>query len=239
MQPGRSWVGDDSAAVADEAARQFVDAAREAIALRGRFVVALAGGSTPKALYERLARPPLCEGVEWRRVEVLFGDERSVPPNHPDSNYGMARRALLDQVPLDAKKIHRIEGEHADADHRYAQVMHRVFSDGAPVFDLILLGMGPDGHTASLFPHTAALRERHLWVVKSRVDKLHTDRFTLTVPVLNAARAVIIVACGAEKAPALRAIAAHPDEGEVHPVLLVQPHPGTLTWLLDRAAAGQ
>ena len=232
------WIGADAGAVADEAARRFVAHARDSIERRGRFVVALAGGSTPRALYQRLAHPPLRDAIAWGSVEVLFGDERSVGPDDPESNFGMARHALLDHVPLDPAKIHRIEGERTDAAERYEEVLRRVLGDGAPVFDLILLGMGPDGHTASLFPHSSALGETERRVVKNHVEKLKTDRFTLTVPVINAARQVIIAAVGAEKAPVLNALAAGPEDPELHPVLLIKPTTGSLAWLLDRAAAG-
>ena len=233
---GERWTGLDADAVADEAARRFVDAARTAVAARGRFVVALAGGSTPKATYERLASPSWRGEVDWPRVQVCFGDERAVPPDHRDSNYGMARRALLDHVPVAAAHVHRIEGERPDADARYEHALHALLPDG--VFDLVLLGMGPDGHTASLFPHTPALHERHRRVVKNHVAKLQADRFTITFPTINAARAVVLTVCGAEKAPALLAIGLHPDEMELYPVLGVAPRAGALTWLLDRSAAG-
>jgi 6-phosphogluconolactonase len=223
--------------VADEAARRFVALARDAIAARGRFTVALAGGSTPKAMFERLARPPLAAEVDWQKLDVFFGDERSVPATHPDSNYGMAARALLDHVPVDPSRVHRIAGEDPDAAEAYEQILHTAFPDAAPfpAFDLILLGMGPDGHTASLFPHTAALGEQTRWLVRNHVQKLHTDRITFTAPLINAARQVIIATGGAEKAPVLRALAHDPEDPQEHPILLIRPASGRLTWLLDRA----
>ncbi len=237
MIRGERWIGADPAAVADEAARRFVAAAGAAIAARGRFVVALAGGSTPKAMYQRLAKPPLRDQVDWQRVDVWFGDERAVPPDHPDSNYGMAARALLDHVPIDRMHVHRMEGERPPAEAARAyESMLKSELDEMPQFDLILLGMGPDGHTASLFPHTAALAEKSRLVSENRVDKLDTTRLTFTAPLINAARAVVIAACGAEKQPVLRALASEAEDPALHPILLVQPR-GALAWLLDRAAA--
>ena len=239
MIRGERFVAADPGAVAEEAARRFVAAARQAVAARGHFTCALAGGSTPKALYERLAAPPHRDHVDWRRVEVCFGDERCVPPEHPDSNYGLARRALLDVVAAPPDRIHRIEGEHADGAARYEAKLRALFGAHAPfpVFDLILLGLGADGHTASLFPHTPALAERTRWVVRQRVAKLDADRITLTAPVLSHARQVLVTACGVEKAAVLRALATQPEDPAAHPILLVRPSGGGPTWLLDRAAA--
>lgn len=239
MIRGERWIGDGPAEVAAEAARRFVALSAEAVAARGRFVVALAGGSTPKAMYQLLAAPPLAAQVAWQQVEVLFGDERAVPPDHADSNYGMAARALLDHVPLDRGRVHRIEGERDDADVRYEEVLRGLEAGAPPVIDLILLGMGGDGHTLSLFPHTAALGERTRWCVRNEVPKLSTHRFTLTVPVVAAARTVLVAACGAEKAPVLRALESSPEDPAEHPILLARPASGQLVWLLDSAALSQ
>ena len=233
MLRGEVWVGADGAAVADEAARRFVALSKEAIAARGRFAVALAGGSTPKAMYERLAKAPLRNDVDWSLVEVFFGDERTVPPNHPDSNYGMAARALLDHVPLDRSRVHRMEGERnpVEAARDYESVLKDRLGDH-PIFDLILLGMGPDGHTASLFPHTRALDEKTRLAVDNRVDKLNTTRLTLTIPVINSARAIVI-ACGAEKKPVFQAIAGQAEDPYQFPILFLR---GAIAWLIDTAA---
>jgi 6-phosphogluconolactonase len=238
MIRGERWIGENAHAVAREGARRFVAAAKEATGERGRFTVALAGGSTPKAMYQLLAEPQTAAQVAWGAVEVLFGDERAVPPDHPDSNYGMAARALLDRVPLDPARVHRIEGERDDAAERYEALLGDLFGNALPEIDLVLLGMGPDGHTASLFPHTPALHEQARWCAKNPVQKLATQRFTLTAPILNAARRVVLTVCGAEKAAVVRAIAADAEDPEEHPVLLVRPTRGELAWLFDRAAAG-
>jgi 6-phosphogluconolactonase len=216
-----------AAEVARAAADEFAGAAAEAIAARGKFLVALAGGSTPKATYALLARPPLQERVEWGRVEIFFGDERCVPPDHADSNFRMAKEALLDHVRPGA--LHRIRGELApeEAAREYAALV-----DGV-TFDLALLGLGPDGHTASLFPGTSALAERRAAVVAVFVEKLHAWRVTLTAPVLSRARAVLVTAVGAEKADAL-ALAVDGAPGAV-PIQLVQP--ASLTYQVDAAAA--
>lgn len=205
------------------------------------FTVALAGGSTPKRLYQLLARPPYVGRIPWRHVELFFGDERSVPPEHPDSNYGMAKQALLDEVPA---RAHRMKAEKDDADG-YARLLGERIAkrrDGAPVLDLVLLGMGDDGHTASLFPGTAALNERTRWVVMNDVPQLHTRRMTLTYPVLNAADHVWMMIAGASKRPMVAeclAAAEHPAEPPAHPILGVRPTHGELIWYLDKAAAGR
>jgi 6-phosphogluconolactonase len=204
------------------------------------FTVALAGGSTPKRLYELLAAPPRRERVRWDAVEFFFGDERAVPPEHPDSNYGMARRALLANVP---SRAHRMAAEKDDADG-YARLLGERIAkrrNGAPVLDLVLLGMGDDGHTASLFPGTAALSERARWVVMNDVPQLHTRRMTLTYPVLNAAERVWMLIAGAGKRPMVAeclAAAVRPSDPPARPILGVRPTHGELIWFLDTAAAG-
>jgi 6-phosphogluconolactonase len=204
------------------------------------FTVALAGGSTPKRLYEILAAAPHRERVRWQDVELFFGDERAVPPEHPDSNYGMAKRALLDHVPV---RAHRMAAEQDDADG-YARLLGERIArrrDGAPVLDLVLLGMGEDGHTASLFPGTAALGERRRWVVMNDVPQLHTRRMTLTYPVLNAAERVWVLIAGAGKRPVVAeclTAAIRGDAPPARPILGVRPSAGELIWFLDEAAAG-
>ncbi len=204
------------------------------------FTVALSGGSTPKRLYQLLAAPPHRDRVPWGQVELFFGDERSVAPEHPDSNYGMAKRALLDHVPVLA---HRMDAEHDDADG-YARLLGERITkrrDGVPVLDVVLLGIGEDGHTASLFPGTAALGERRRWVVMNDVPQLHTRRMTLTYPVLNAAEHVWVLIAGAGKRPMVAeclAAAARGDDPPPRPILGVRPTGGALLWFLDKAAAG-
>ncbi len=204
------------------------------------FTVALAGGSTPKRLYELLAAPSLRDRVAWQSLELFFGDERAVPPDHADSNYGMARRALLDHVPVTA---HRMAAERDDADG-YARLLGERIGkrrDGVPVLDLVLLGMGDDGHTASLFPGTRALAERTRWAVMNDVPQLGTRRMTLTYPILNAAERVWVLIAGAgkrERVAECLAAAGRDEHPPPYPILGVRPSPGELIWYLDQAAAG-
>jgi len=225
----------DGDSLARAAAERFVSLAEEAIAARGRFVVALSGGSTPRAAYELLATEELTRRVNWPRVHICWGDERNVPPDHPDSNTRMARQALLDQVPIAASHIHRIQGElpPEQAAAAYEAELEAVLGAGGR-FDLILLGMGTDGHTASLFPGATALEERERAVVAVYVEQLRAWRVTLTLPVINTARQVLFLVSGVAKAKTLARIRA----GEPLPASLVQPSEGELVWLLDREAAG-
>lgn len=244
MSPPEVRTFDDPAALARAAAEDFVGLASDAAANRGRFTVALAGGSTPRLMYSLLAGPPWRDRVPWDQIEVFWGDERAVPPDHAESNYRMAATALLERVPVPPRCVHRIHGEASDlaaAAREYQAEIARVLgvpADGPPpAFDLVLLGMGADGHTASLFPGTTGLEERRRWVVSHRVPSLHTDRVTLTLPVLNRARDVRIFVTGQDKGPRLRQALAAP-RGETLPVQRVAPDGGRLVWLVDRAAAG-
>ncbi|HEV8643428.1 MAG TPA: 6-phosphogluconolactonase [Methylomirabilota bacterium] len=236
----------DAEALGRAAAREFIEIGREAIAARGRFVAALAGGATPRRIYELLAEPERHDQIDWTRVEFFWGDERAVPPDHPDSNYGMAAAALLAELDLQPEQIHRIQAERPDRERAardYQIEIARVFGvspDGPPpVFDLILLGMGADGHTASLFPYTDALREQHRHVVSHYVAKLQADRITLTFPIINRAGEIRVVAAGAEKAPTLKEVLEGPPDPERLPSQLLDPVAGRLAWLVDRAAASQ
>ena len=228
-------VYEDAAGLATAAAENFVVLAREAIAARGRFLVALAGGSTPRAAYELLATEPFAASVDWTRVHLFWGDERCVPPDHPDSNYRMARAALLDKVQIPAANVHRMRCELApqQAAAAYERELEKALGEDGR-FDLILLGLGADGHTASLFPGAAALGERERRVLAVYVEKLKAWRVTLTLPVINTARHVIFLVSGTSKAETLARIRA----GEPLPAGLVRPDQGRLLWLLDRAAAG-
>jgi 6-phosphogluconolactonase len=197
----------------------------------------LAGGSTPKATYGILARD-YAERIDWSRVHVFFGDERNVPPDHEDANYRMAREALLDHVPIGG--VHRMRGELPpdEAAAAYEVELREFFgAEKLPRFDLILLGIGGDGHTASLFPETPALEVHDRWVVANPVPKLDTTRITLTVPVINAARSVVFLAAGEDKAEALKEILEGDADPREYPAKLVQPLGGP-EWMLDRAAAG-
>jgi 6-phosphogluconolactonase len=229
-------VYDNPEELAQAAAREFAARAAEAIGERGRFAVVLAGGSTPKATYGILARD-YADTIDWINVHVFFGDERSVPPDHDDSNYRMVREALLDHVPIGS--VHRMQGElpPEEAAEAYEQELRGFFGPGdLPRFDLILLGTGDDGHTASLFPETSALEVHDRWVVANPVLKLETTRITLTVPVINAARAVYFLVAGEGKAePVAEILEGDPDPRE-YPASLIQPANGP-TWMLDRAAA--
>lgn len=221
--------------LAEAAARAFAGSAAEAIAERGRFAVALAGGSTPKATYEILARDH-AEDVDWPNVHAFFGDERTVPPDHEDSNYRMARETLLDRVPIGS--VHRMRGELPpdEAAAVYEEDLGQFFGGEFPVLDLVMLGIGPDGHTASLFPATAALGVTDRLVVANPVTKLDTTRLTLTVPVLNAAREVRFLVAGAGKAEALAEILEGDADPREYPAKLVRP-PGGPIWMVDHAAA--
>lgn len=226
----------DADSLARAAAEYFVTLAAEAITARGRFIVALSGGSTPRAIYSLLASTEFAPRVDWARVQVFWGDERCVPPDHPESNYALARETLLDHVPLPAGNVHRIRAAlpPPQAAALYQRELEAVLGTEGR-FDLILLGMGADGHTASLFPGTLALAEKTRWVVENYVASLDSWRVTLTRPVLNAARQVTFLVSGAAKAETL----AHVRAGERLPAALVHPSLGRLTWMVDTAAAGQ
>ena len=228
----------DAASLARAAAEHFITLAAEAIATRGRFAVALSGGSTPRATYALLASEEFAARVDWPRVHVFWGDERCVPPDHPDSNYRMAREALLDKIPIPTENVHRIRGELSpdQAAVAYHEKLEAVLGANGR-FDLILLGMGADGHTASLFPGTAALHEQTCWVVAHYVDKLSMWRVTLTPVAINAAAHVTFIVSGAGKAERLREVLAGPYQPDVLPAQIVRPADGHLLWLVDAAAA--
>jgi 6-phosphogluconolactonase len=221
--------------LAEAAAREFVAKAGEAIEERGRSAVVLAGGSTPKATYGVLARD-YAGRIDWSKVHVFFGDERTVPPDHEDSNYRMARETLLDHIRVGS--VHRIRCELPpdEAATAYEEELRDFFGEELPRFDLILLGIGADGHTASLFPETPALEVADRWVVSNPVPKLDTNRITLTVPVINAARSVDFLVAGEDKAEALKEILEGDADPRKYPARLIQP-PGGPDWMLDRAAA--
>ncbi len=223
------------------AAAEVLARAGEAAA-RGSFALALPGGSTPKALYALLAdaRRPFAARIPWGRTQVFFGDERHVPPDHPDSNFGMVRQALLAHVPVLAGNVHRIRGELPDADAAAAAYERelRAALGEPPALDLVLLGLGEDGHTASLFPGSPALEERERWVAAPWVERLGARRITLTLPALEAARQVLFLVTGAAKSAALRRALREPAGAESVPASRVRPRSGRVLWLADRAAAG-
>lgn len=234
----------DAAAVARAAARQFVDWAWQSIAREGSFIVALSGGSTPREMYRLLATPEYRAQVDWPRVQLFWGDERAVPPDHPDSNYGMVRRELLLNVPIPPQNVHRMEAERVNigrAAHDYEEVLREVLDldeRGFPRFHLILLGMGPDGHTASIFPGSRIPRQTSRWVSTPMVAKLGARRMTLTLPVLDAAMRVLFMITGAEKADVLQRVL-NGNADPPYPAQLVQPRDGTRYFLLDEAVASK
>lgn len=225
------------------AAEEVVRLANDAVATRGRFTLALSGGSTPKSLYTLLATNARA-AFPWDRTFFFWGDERHVPPDNADSNYRMVNEAMLSKVPVTAANVFRVPAENPDAAavaEQYEKTLRKFFQLGAqdvPRFDLILLGMGPDGHTASLFPGTAALKEKSRLFVANWIEKLKTHRLTLTLPVLNAALSVAFLVSGMDKAEVLRTVLEDGSaSGEQYPSKLVRPTEGELIWLLDRAAA--
>jgi 6-phosphogluconolactonase len=233
----------DGAAIAKRAAQEFVQAAAEAVRERGSYNVALGGGSTPRALYSLLVNDPtLCSQVPWDKIHLFFGDERHVAPDHPDSNFRMATEAMIAKSPLRAKQVVRIKGEYPDtgkAAVEYEKALRDYFKlkDGEyPRFDLLLAGMGNEGHTLSLFPGTKALHADGRVVVRNWIGKLYTERITLTAPAASNAANIIFMVTGADKAPALKAVLEGPFEPEQLPAQLLQPQNGKLLWLVDAAA---
>ncbi len=240
----------DAAAVQRAGAEAVAARLEAAVRARGVAFLALSGGSTPKGLYAQLADPagPFRARVPWQAVHVFWGDERHVPPDHPESNYRLAHDGLLAHVPVPPAHVHRIRGEEPDAAvaaAAYAREMagafgaHGRLEDGWPRFDLALLGMGADGHTASLFPGTDAVHEATRWAVAVWVPQLQAHRISLTAPVLNRAAAVVFLVTGAEKAETLAAVLEGPRRVDVYPSQAVRPVGGELLWLVDRAAGAR
>jgi 6-phosphogluconolactonase len=235
----------DGAAIAKRAAQEFVQAAAATVQEKASFNVALAGGSTPKALYNLLVSDPLLRSqVPWDKMHVFFGDERHVGPGHPESNFRMASEAMLSKAPLKAEQVSRIKGEYPDTEkaaREYEETLQSYFQlkrGGLPRFDLLLAGMGNEGHTLSLFPGTKALHADGRIVVRNWVGKLYADRITLTAPAACNAARILFMVTGADKAPALKAVLEGPYEPEQLPAQLLQPKDGKLLWLVDTAAGG-
>jgi 5-dehydro-2-deoxygluconokinase len=238
------FADDDSLMRAE--AEHLVATARDAIAARGRFLLALAGGSTPRRLYELLSKPPFAGRIDWSRTHLFWGDERCVPPDHAESNYRMVREALLDRVPIPKENIHRIHGEDDPraAAQAYEEELHGFFGPGeeAPErsFDEVLLGMGNDGHTASLFPGTPAVTEQRRWVMAQHIEQPRSMwRITLTPPVINAADDVDFLVTGAAKAQRLHEVLEGKGGGEAFPAQLIVPRQGSLHWMVDAAAGAR
>jgi len=231
------------AEIASYASHAVAGISADAVSSRGVFSIALAGGSTPKMLYALMAQhPTLRNSLPWDKMQVFFGDERHVGPGHADSNFQMATDAMLSKVPLQPQQIHRIKGEYTDtaqAAVEYEDEIRHQFglkSGEFPRFDLILLGMGNEGHTLSLFPGTKVLHETQRIVARNWVGKLYTERITLTAPAANAAANIIFMVTGSDKACALKAVLEGPHEPEQLPAQMIQPTNGSLSWLIDTAA---
>jgi 6-phosphogluconolactonase len=233
----------DGPTIAQRAANKFVALAQSAVRERGTFSVALAGGSTPKLLYTLLATDPHLRGkLPWDKMQLFFGDERHAGPEDAQSNFKMASESMITKVPVNPEHVHRMMGEYLDAEKaalEYEEVLRTQFHlQGAelPRFDLVLAGMGDEGHTLSLFPGTKALHAQGRTVVRNWVGKLFTDRITITAPVARHAAVILFMVTGKEKAPALKAVLEGPYEPEQLPAQLLQPGNGELLWLVDQAA---
>jgi 6-phosphogluconolactonase len=236
---------------ADELARaaavELLRLAGESIARRGVFTLALSGGSTPKKLYALLATDPAFGNFPWEKTQLFFGDERHVPPDHPESNFRMTRESLLPTGRVPPAHLHRVRAELPNASEAaagYEAELRTFFTagqclDGFPRFDAVLLGMGPDGHTASLFPGSKGLEETQRWVIANWVEKFQTERITFTFPVLNAARHILLLVAGADKTEMLHEVLVSKRGQKAFPVQRVAPVDGVKAWLLDEAAAAK
>lgn len=223
------------------AAEYIVRVAQESIATHGRFTIALSGGSTPRKLYAMLADEPYRGQIDWALTEIFWSDERCVSPDDEESNYHLAQQVMLSKLPLAASQIHRVPADEPDreaASLAYTQEMRRVFgTDGVPHFDLIQLGMGPEGHTASLFPHQASLKEQQRLVMSVTVPKPPPPRLTFTPPLLNAAVHTLFLVTGPDKSEAVQAVLEKPYQPDEYPAQIIRPTEGEVTWMLDTAAA--
>ena len=251
MTRGEVRVYENSQELALEAAKDFARLADQYVVGLGRFTAVLSGGSTPRALFSLLAEEPFSKSVPWASIYFFWGDERTVPPTHSGSNYRMARETLLSKVPVPPENIFRVPAElddHERAAREYSETIRQFFSGESvpgtsplsawPRFDLVLLGMGSDGHTASLFPRTRALKVSDQIAVPNYVEKLNAHRITLTASTINNARNVAFLIAGEDKAQALKNVLEGPSEPELYPSQLIQPRSGRLTWLMDEEAAG-
>jgi len=237
-------VGSDVEETARIAAGQFAALARKVAAESGVVNAALSGGSTPRRLFQLLAAEPFAGLIPWNCIHFFWGDERNVPPGHPESNYSMARELLFSQVPVPPAHIHRIptgDGTAVEAADLYERVLREnlLVDQGLPRLDYVLLGLGSNGHTASLFPNRSTLRERQRLVVADHVDEVNSWRVTLTAPVLNNAAQITFFVIGEDKASAVEQVIDGPRNSEATPAQLIAPANGALTWILDSAAAGR
>jgi len=233
------WLYNDYAALSDAAAGFFVQQARQAAQTKGRFSVALADGRTAQRTYQLLARPPYSDRTPWGQIHIFWGDERCVLPDDPRSNARMARQVLLDQVPIPTSQIQPIPCSRSPqvAAEMYEGGLQAYFGDQPSRFDLVFLGLGENGHTASLFPGTPVLEEQERWVAAVHVAEQDMDRVTLTAPLINQAAVVAFLVSGASKAGALREVLEGPEDSNRLPAQLIQPADGELHWLVDREAA--
>lgn len=225
------------------AAQTIVDLAQQALHARGKFTVALSGGSTPKKLYGLLASAEWQAKFPWNKTEFFWGDERYVAPTDDSSNFHMTQEAMLSRVKIPPANVHRVRTEEADTNHAaelYEQEIRRVVlagSDGMPQFDLMLLGLGTNGHTASLFPYQPALHEKTRLVIAEYIEEVKMTRVTLSPPLINAARHIVFVALGSDKATVVREVVTGVFDPERLPAQLVRPTEGQLMWIIDPAAA--
>jgi len=237
--PARVEVLPSTELAAEAAAARFVAAAARALQARGTFTVALSGGHTPQRVYQLLATPRLATRVDWSRVQVCWGDERCVPPDSAESNFRMAQEALLSHVPLPASHLHRIRGEDAPEQeaHRYDALMRRLLAGPGSRLDLVLLGLGADGHTASLFPGATSVHDSAEWVAPAFSERNAQWRITFTPRLINAAAEAMFLVWGAEKAGMVARVLEGPRTPHDIPAQLIAPMHGEAVWILDRGAA--
>jgi 6-phosphogluconolactonase len=232
---------DDKHVLSQHAAEYIMRIAKETIDLNGRFTIALTGGTTPGEAYSLLGREPIRSQIDWQRVHIFWGDERCVQHTSSESNFYLAQEILFNKVAIPNSQIHPIPADQSDHDaasQAYAIEMQRVFgTNEIPIFDLIHLGMGPEGHTVSLFPHQKSLHEKHRLVMPVTVPKPPPDRLTFTPPLLNAAKNILFTVTGSEKADALHAVLEGEYQPDEYPAQIVRPTNGEVVWMLDRAAA--
>jgi 6-phosphogluconolactonase len=241
-------ISEDPAALNSAMAAEIARLSKEAIAKRGACTLVLSGGSTPKSLYALMATPAWRDKFDWAHIHLFWEDERYVPPDHPDSNYGMVKRELLSKVPIPAANVQRVmteTGKPEEVAAAYEQTIRREFeslklgptSNSVPQFDILLLGLGTNGHTASLFPHTSVLHENKRLVAACYVEEVKMNRITMTVPLLNNARNTFFFLAGADKADVVKQVMRGPRQPEQLPAQLIEPTDGSLIWMMDKPAA--
>lgn len=229
----------DKAALTQAALQTFIDLAETSINESGAFSVALSGGSTPRSLYQALGRPENASRLDWANIYLFFGDERHVPPSHPESNLRMVQESLLNAVLIPGENVHRVRAEmdvHRAA-RAYEATLRTHFKGEWSCFDLVLLGMGADGHTASLFPNSAGLQEEKHWFIANHAPEMDTWRLTLTKNAINHARNILVLVQGEEKAQMLAEVLEGEHHPEETPIQMISPHSGQMYWLVDRDAA--